>query len=997
MPQMAKIVDLTRSFAVVDPNAFPQNMMYTAQEDSPEKEPPILGFEGYNFMPTSYGYKSFFGTTGTLNITALPTRCDEILLYQFANFQNVLVALCEDGLYVSLPAIAGNSWVKKITHTPPSAGQYNRWSYTIIENKLYLFRKGYANVYRILPTGIAANVVTVDTLTPTFLNMAGQEGIFRANGRLGFWDSANSVSWSSLFDHMDFTPALETLAGNSIFNAVVGRIVNILPQGDGFVIYTTKCIVGVKYSAAANLLWDASTITDVAGIAYPFQVCRGLTESEHFAFTNTGIKRIGAYNALNRSHAIEDVLTDVYDLLKESRQAVKMGIYNGRYLCFQVIQSDYIDGKTLFTYNTIDAIQVRILTGGSVWDGVTVLPVNVEGMSVTSHIAGQLNAGARQGLFTRWLGTLRTIFPQVTTTTSFPYYRDTYASPYDTTPADGGVHTPNTPEFSAPWAWLAPAASYPDTSYVNALVGVNPVQGLGTVFAAGDWIYPGLNNISAAYLGNTDAYLNEMIAVQTQEWDSLVTLQTNNKAALAAIPNHVATVQGTDPYVVSSTAQAVIDAAVAAGGGTGNTYVVSNTLVGSFLDGNGTSNAGAITGAGSHSATYSRTRTFLGGWDVYKKVTRVYSLRSAPGTNMFKFSWVDAIVPAGFMSLFPETRLGTGAGLTDITRGYTYGVSEANAIASAVAAAPNPSTSAGGLVATGPSISQSGGIYRLVYANLFNPFDSSNTPNVVVYQTGASEPVSVSMTVYYIDYTDTTTLEFVRNEALTLVSEMQAQQVVLEWGYFPEGVPVGPFTSAYGAFTIPGTHLVGTTLAPLDVNVTYPGASFNLQDGSLAPIYPSYSGALVLDLGLKKWGKLKATYKALVDYQPVNDSSQPVSYTNFALDLGMLDATGAIKLFDARPADSWIRYGKLGYYRLGYTQLHEVKVHFRNSSSGTIVLDSSMDGRALETVQQQTWNFNSVANTTVTTDLVGRWHTVKITGNYDLTYLEVRGTVAGRR
>ena len=78
--------------------------------------------------------------------------------------------------------------------------------------------------------------------------MSDRWGIFRANGRLGFWDSANSISWSSLFDKADFTPAIETLAGNVTFNDVLGRIVSIKASGSGFVIYSTKNIVGAAYS-----------------------------------------------------------------------------------------------------------------------------------------------------------------------------------------------------------------------------------------------------------------------------------------------------------------------------------------------------------------------------------------------------------------------------------------------------------------------------------------------------------------------------------------------------------------------------------------------------------------------------------------------------------------------------------------------------------------------------------------------------------------------------
>ena len=69
--QQAHVIDLSRSYIPVDPESFYENMGFTGQEDAPERLLQIVPFEGYNFLPTMYGYKSYFDTTSKLNITTL--------------------------------------------------------------------------------------------------------------------------------------------------------------------------------------------------------------------------------------------------------------------------------------------------------------------------------------------------------------------------------------------------------------------------------------------------------------------------------------------------------------------------------------------------------------------------------------------------------------------------------------------------------------------------------------------------------------------------------------------------------------------------------------------------------------------------------------------------------------------------------------------------------------------------------------------------------------
>jgi len=102
---------------------------------------------------------------------------------------------------------------------------YQPWSTADIKNSLYLYRNGQGAGGYILQlmndgTGWAQR-------TPTFANMAQVQGIFQARGRLGMWDSANSIYLSSNLDPMDFTPAIKTGANVFKVDAVIG--VSMLP------------------------------------------------------------------------------------------------------------------------------------------------------------------------------------------------------------------------------------------------------------------------------------------------------------------------------------------------------------------------------------------------------------------------------------------------------------------------------------------------------------------------------------------------------------------------------------------------------------------------------------------------------------------------------------------------------------------------------------------------------------------------------------------------
>jgi hypothetical protein len=170
-----------------------------------------------------------------------------------------------------------------------------------------------------------------------------------------------------------------------------------------------------------------------------------------------------------------------------------------------------------------------------------------------------------------------------------------------------------------------------------------------------------------------------------------------------------------------------------------------------------------------------------------------------------------------------------------------------------------------------------------------------------------------------------------------------------------------------------------------------PGAQYNLQTGNDLLGYNNPIGGFVYDTILQKWGKFKHTHKAIVE---IPTSS---GHTNIGPSAGLLNVDGKIYIFDDQPADSWIRYGKMGYYRLGMVHFLETRIDFRTPSTGNIELDFSLDGRNSDPSINFSYTYSDEVSYRMYPNQRSRWMTVKISGNYDLQYMEIRGNISNRR
>lgn len=339
MAQNTRIIDITQSFLPIDPQSLDDNLGQTQKEDYPKKTDPVIAFEGINFLPTGQGYKSYFGAT-PFDIPECPAgvTVDKVLIVENTSYKNFFVVLADTGVYTN-GGTSAEAWVQVVTLDAPAPGTHKIWTTVVSGNALYMYRQADPS-YAVLENTFDG-VTPLTLVVPTFLNMAGQIGIYKAGGRLGFWDSDNSTAWSSIDDFQEFTPDLETLAGSVVFSEIRGKITMITPFGDGFIIYSTASIVAIYRDTAATFQWTPKVLMNGNGVAYPEQVCFSSPDTTQFAYTSIGLHKIEA------NGSIEVIATPVTDLLKESLNPITIKLLENRYLVLQLAESKFVEGTVL--------------------------------------------------------------------------------------------------------------------------------------------------------------------------------------------------------------------------------------------------------------------------------------------------------------------------------------------------------------------------------------------------------------------------------------------------------------------------------------------------------------------------------------------------------------------------------------------------------------------------------------------------------------------------
>lgn len=352
MAQSVRVIDVAKTFTPVDPQIVEANNINDANDTRADRSPSVGAYEGYNFLPTAAGYKSYFGINTAFAIPPCPAgdKIDKVLIFESADLHNHLVVLSATGIYINPANVADSPWVHAaVIAAPADPNAHYPWTTCVINDTLYAYQRGNAQYWAFRKT---FNGAIVEAVVPTFLNMPEQQGIFKAGGRLGFWDSANSIAWSSFDDHADFTPSITTLAGSAIFLEVRGVITQILTLGDGFVIYATNSIVQVDRDLGNTFQWNPSVLMAGTGVAYMDQVVATSPDTTHYCYTAIGLHVV-------EGGKIDTIATVITDTLRESIDPITVTLIENRYLCLRLTDPRMVYGLLEFdslTHEPADAV-----------------------------------------------------------------------------------------------------------------------------------------------------------------------------------------------------------------------------------------------------------------------------------------------------------------------------------------------------------------------------------------------------------------------------------------------------------------------------------------------------------------------------------------------------------------------------------------------------------------------------------------------------------------
>jgi len=967
--QAAKFIDVTRTFLPIKASTFPTTMHGTAKEDSPETRIPVMAYEAKNILPTSMGYMSYFGTVSQLEIDALPANADYLFIYQNDLFENILIALCDSGIWIKKGNATG-AWTQAhavVLDADPDA--HYPWTYSVLNDDLYCYQQNKPNYQKIVSA--VGPGVTVTSFVPNTLNMAAQMGIFRAGGRLGFWDSDDSIAWSSLDNYQDFITSIQTQAGATKFSDIYGRIVTIKGMGPGFIVYATKSIVYIAPNFSSSFRWQPSVIFSNNGIVYPKNVIQASPDTTHYCYTRQGIFRI--------ENAKEElILPEFFDTLQKHQGPVYLNLLEGRYLCFEILEPDFMEGLTNFSEGTAEPI-TYYFPGIELDIGDAIADELLQGTNMCKTLEG-LN----QGVYG----------PQPT----FPDKKEgTLARPkYEAHLSSNGVkNAENITWTNSPQTTVDPNGVEKNMCPAGDLGKTSQLSTGDT----GKVVVPGED----AYLDDSGWTMERFIAAQSAIWKME---DDEREKFFNKVLSRTFTVEDATPDW------------------SGTPFTESNTV-----------NKGLI---GTYAAEFTKpafgfstcefwlTRACIAAKNIYRNkrnIVKNVDTKENVGSGVGYVDYFTAnsnppttsTSPASLAVALENTRASLASGVLIGYSQYNPGDSYSGA---AVYVAPN-----GGLYQLRGvgNFNYSGGGYSMSYYEVYHPIAGKQ----LFSEIPIADPVR---NVYITDAGG----RYRRDE--TMIATNSAEEVsiapildsgfwaLVGWEYtknddtqgiifmpdcsspadFPPGsnareaTPnVGATVGKDGSFCshpfepviIPGADYSPVNWPPTSINL--PANFFLLQDGSIAPKYPTFYGMFPYDLHLKKWGKMDSQYKLLLNYSPINSAFNGlIAFEDFGIKSGILDGGGKIRIFDAYPEESYITYGKLGYYRRGFSSQEEITVHFSEPSTGFLSVTPSLEGKFPNNSLAKTVGFSDADMVTLLGGNPGRWHNVTISGHYNFNYVQ---------
>ena len=325
-------IEVSRSIRVGDNHLREAPTLGNAyREDSPATNELVDATIYRNVLPTDRGYRSAFDLApvtkayygSTFRYTeglnqaeaAKAAPKQHVLWLETGSLHRVGLMLGEDGIWLIAPSLdydeavlAGlkaSDYVDAWYLIHPMAfeqGTRYLWTVATIDGVVYAYRQGESTV--IVITDYATSIrdrpntlvweneylqLRIREAEPSFINMTGQMGLFKADNRLGFWDSDNAISWSSALNKLEFTPDVTTFAGVTKYSDVTGVITKVVEHGRGFIIYASRSVVHCQAMPNSPEKWAGSAVIGNSGVQFDTQIAVGHPSTIHYVWIDNSM------------------------------------------------------------------------------------------------------------------------------------------------------------------------------------------------------------------------------------------------------------------------------------------------------------------------------------------------------------------------------------------------------------------------------------------------------------------------------------------------------------------------------------------------------------------------------------------------------------------------------------------------------------------------------------------------------------------------------------
>lgn len=773
---------------------------------------------------------------------------------------------------------------------------------------------------------------------PTFLNMAGQRGIFSTGTRLGFWDTMNSVSYSSIDDFADFTPSLQTLAGSSVFSDVLGQIVNIQRSRLGFTIYSTKSVVHIRQNVESTFMWDSVRVLDV-GISYPNQVTTMRSDYIQYAWTSSGFYRIEEAEQ-------ELIAPEFFDYMKQITSPKYLDSLAGRYVAVGVMDKEWVASKRRIYVSTVPPAVIQF-PQDTVFDDL-IPPVHLKGNGACYTLQGLEAAHAGAGASA--VGGAGFEFGPLWRA----YYRSHYSFSYLAS---------DTPWGNTPCASLDIDGVELNFSPLIGRVDQISQTSANKLTVEDDPDTPWFKTTFLSFYARQTAFwrlADERLADFLQELSAKSYYGEKQLSYTQGVTPTFANYPGFfSPSFLSCSAP---------------TETSSDCNLGWYVTEWGDPFWG-ISPCGFYMGRYAKKIARL----VRKTKNRTFCVRNPLPDHPNTGWWPTSVLYGPFET---PTALAIARGTELGKTGISY----------------QPSSQwHGSAVATGGS-GGAGVFENIMYFMCGEKYEKESRSHWLEFVEEQEGTFAVDMAFMEIAgwYNSSDPSERVAAGASCLPP---ASRTDLDSD--PSSMPISDLTGEICGIPFEPIYLPPISPDPIEWpirTVTIPASLISLQKGSGAPLYPTFYKAFVYDTHYKKWGTFEHEYKLIADYAPINMLAGDVLASDeYEIFGGLLTKAHKLFAFDSYPETSEIVYGKVGFTRNSFTHLEEFTVNTKVLGNYRLRVEGSLDGVSLEASFVDFEDFESALTGSLKTSLSARWYNLVIQGTFDLTYLEVKAYATSRR